>query len=356
MKPFIFQLPSTKIELVNENKIVYSTSSINAQPLFKNGFHHYINQSKDKLVLLNNDDLKGKTFYNIIENFNDDIPNYENNIKNANKKYIGIDINKDKLELWEILSIFGVAGDLYINDETYDPIIKAFYTKNGLKYKSLDDFKKSDVYININTPSVDIKQFEQAQFPILLESLSEISDGLNKGGNCIIKLYDTYTDVSVKLMKLISEMFTETYVYKPFITYGRDSTKYIIGLNYKDNFKNSNKLNEILKDMKDNKLNNIYNNFSVPESFEFVIKYMNIALGNYEHKMTNILVDYIKKSNYFGDLYHTCLENQKKTTEYWIETFYSSNYKKTKETLDALVGKTIKENNEDMIKMFKLMV
>jgi 23S rRNA U2552 (ribose-2'-O)-methylase RlmE/FtsJ len=356
MKPFIFQLPSTKIELVNESKIVYSTSSINAQPLFKYGFHHYINQSKDKLVILNNADLKGKTFYDIVENFNDDTPNYENNVKKNNKKYIGIDVNRDKLELWEILSLFGLSGDVYVNDEAYDVIIQAFYKKTGLKYKGLDDYKKTDIYININTPTVDIKQLEQAQYPILLESLLEIGDGLNKGGNCIIKLYDTYTEVSVKLLKLISEMFTETYIYKPFMTHGRDSTKYIIGLNYKDNFKNSNKLNEILKEMKDNKLNNIYNNFSVPESFEFVVKFMNIALGNNEHKMTNILVDYIKKSNYFGDLYHTCLENQKKTTEYWLETFYSSNYKKSKETLDALISKTIKENNGDMIKMFKLMI
>jgi 23S rRNA U2552 (ribose-2'-O)-methylase RlmE/FtsJ len=356
MKPFIFQLPSTKLELVNENKIVYSTSSINAQPLFKYGFHHYINQSKDKLVILNNDDLKSKTFYNIVERFDDNISNYENNIKNSNKKYIGIDVSKDKLELWEILSIFGLSGDVYVNDESYDEIIKAFYKKTGLKYKGIDDYKKSDVYININKPNVDIKQLEQAQFPIVLESLFEIGNGLNKGGNCIIKLFDTYTEVNVKLMKLISEMFTETYIYKPYMTFGRDSSKYIIGLNYKDNYKNSNKLNEILKDMKDNKLNNIFNDYVLPESFEFVVKYMNIALGNYEHKMTNILVDYIKKSNYFGDLYHTCLENQKKTTEFWINTFYSSDYKKSKNEIDALISKTIKENNEDMIKMFKLLV
>ena len=76
MKPFIFQLPITKNELVGESKIEFSTSQINSQPLFKYGFHHYINQTKDKLVILDRDDLKGKNFYNIIENFNDVLPNY----------------------------------------------------------------------------------------------------------------------------------------------------------------------------------------------------------------------------------------------------------------------------------------
>ena len=36
----------------------------------------------------------------------------------------------------------------------------------------LDDYKKSDIYININKQNADIKQFEQFQIPILLESSS----------------------------------------------------------------------------------------------------------------------------------------------------------------------------------------
>jgi len=357
-KPFIFQLPSTKVELVNESKILYSTSNINAQPLFKYGFHHYINQSKDKLVILNRDDLKGKAFYNIIENFNNVIPNYDNSISTYNKKYLGFDVEKDQLELWEILTIFGLDGSVYINDENYDNILKVFYSKSGLKYKQLDDFKKSDVYININNPKGDTKQLEQLHYSNFIEAISEL-DGLNKGGNCVIKIFDTYTDISVKLMKLVSEMFDETYIYKPYMTFARDPTKYIIGLKFKDNFKNSSKLNEILKNIKNEKLNNIYNDYVIPEPFEFVIKYMNIELGNFEHKMINILVDYIKKSNYFGDIYHNSVDNQKKSTEYWTENFYMSNpkdYKKTKETLLSLINKTIKGNNLEMTDIFKVLV
>ena len=348
MKPFIFQLPTTTVDLVNESNIIYSTSSIFGQPLFKYGFHHFINQPKDKLVIL--DTLEGKTFYNIIEQFNDDVPNYSDSIKNK------VNLKRNKLELWEVLSIFGLEGDLYCNDEEYDDVIKSFYSKNSLKYKIMDDYKKTDIYININKSDANIKQLEQGHFPILLEALHEIGEGLNKNGNCIIKVYDTYTEVSIKLLKLMSEIFTETYVYKPYITYGRQANKYIIGLNYKGNFKNSSKFKEILSEIKSEKLNNIFNNIAIPEQFEFVVKYMNIQLGNYEHKMTNILVDYIKKSNYFGDLYHESLEKQKKSSEYWLDIFYSSNYKKNKETLASLISKTIKDNNDDMIQMFKSLV
>jgi hypothetical protein len=153
-------------------------------------------------------------------------------------------------------------------------------------------------------------------------------------------------------------MFEETYVYKPFITAGRDSTKYIIGLKYKDNFKYSKKLNPLLELSKTEKLNDIYNEYEVSKDFEFVIKYMNIQLGNYEHKMTNILIDYINKSNYFGDVYHTSLDNQKKSTDYWIDTFYttSKDYKKTKEKLNSLIAETIKDNNKNMIETFKTMI
>jgi hypothetical protein len=356
IKPSIFQLPVSKTVYINESKTNESTSNFNSQPLFKYGFHHYINQSKDKLVILNNDDLKGKNFYNVVEPFDDNIPNYDNSIKKINKKLIGIDTDKNKLELWEILSIIGESGNLYINDTDYDPIIKAFYSKSGLKFKALEDFKKSDIYININDPDIDIKQKEQAHYYNFVEALGELTDGLNKDGCAVIKLYDTYTEVSVKLIKLMSEMFEETYIYKPYMSYGRDSGKYIFGIKYKDNYKNSGMLMSLLKKIKTEKLNNIFSDIDVPQDFEFVMKYMNIQIGNYEHKMINILVDYIKKSNYFGDVYHTSVENQKKTSEFWIENFYASNYKKAKDELKSLITKTIKENNEKMGDLFKVLI
>jgi len=581
MKPFIFQLPITKNELVGESKIEFSTSQINSQPLFKYGFHHYINQTKDKLVILDRDDLKGKNFYNIIENFNDVLPNYNSmnggdsrisdtgywtinddkmdvhhafdkklcielltffaevapidsviidigcgrcdyinymhnsgrkvagvdgnpltvklskyaivhdlskplpdsfpksmtvisfevgehlpkihekafidnlasrvlpggtlvmswarpgqgglghvneqpntyiidrmtergfvhlpnestrmrkastlwwfkdtilvfkrqsittvsktpsdsqmkrdvgssvddtsdSISNVNKKYLGKDVKNNQLELWEILSIFGFEGSLYINDEDYDDMIKMFYNKTGLKYKAMDDPSKVDTYININSVMGNIKFLEQTQYSNLIEAICEIGEGLNKKGNCIIRIYDSFTDVTVKLIKLVSEMFEETYIYKPYMTYARDSTKYIIGMNFKDNFKNSKQLRELLKH--ENKLNNIYNSYIIPENFEFVMKYVNVVLGNYEHKMINTLVEYIKKSNYFGDTYHNALEHQKETSKFWIETFYpksSKDYKKTKDNLINIVQMTIKENNKNMNEMFKVLI
>lgn len=357
IKPFIFQLPASKIELVNEAKITYSSSQVNAQPLFKYGFHHYINQTKDKLNLLNNDDLKGKNFYNIIEVFNDDVPNYDESIQKVSKKYIGGEYSKEKLELWEILCIFGLEGNLYVNDEDYDDIIKTFFKVTKLKNKMMDDYKNSDVYININKPNVDIKQLEAEHLVNILEAISEIGNGLNKNGACVIKIYDTFTEASVKILKLLSEMFEESYVYKPYLSYGRDSSKYFVGINYKNNFKNSNKVYDIIKELKGNKINNIFNDYEVSTDFEFVVKYMNIELGNYQHKMINILIDYVKKSNYFGDVYHTSLENQKKTTKFWVDQFFIANgYKKAKEELKSLINTGIKDNINKMTEMFKLII
>jgi hypothetical protein len=361
-KPFIFQLPASRNEFITESDIEYSTSKNYAHPLFKYGFHYYMNQTKDKLSILNNPDLKGKSFYNIIETFDDNTPNYESSLSAVGKKYLEKSVSSRYLELWEILSIFRLNGNLYINDEDYDDMLKIFYNKTGLKFKSLDNFNKSDIYININDIKIDIKYLEPEHYFNIIESIIEISEGLNKGGNCIIRIYDTYTEVSIKLLKLISEMFEETYIYKPYITHGRDSTKYIIGLKHKQNFKHSKKLNEILKVITNNKgekLNDVYYNHELSNDFVFVIKYMNIQLGNYEHKMINILVDYIKKSNYFGDVYHNALENQKKSSVFWIDTFFvkdSKDYKKSHDTLNTLIVNTIKDNNKNMIEMFKLLI
>jgi len=314
-KPFIFQLPVTKTELVNESKIQYSVSNINAQPIMKYGFHSWIHQTKDKLVKLNSDALKGKTMYNVVELFNDVVPNYDQSISTVTKKYLGIDVNMNKLELWEILNIFGLSGSLYINDADYDDMIKAFYKKSYLKFKLMEDPLKLDTYININSVSGDFKYYEQENFKNFIEAIYESAEGLNKGGSTVIRIYDTYTDVSIKLMKLVSEMFEEVYVYKPYLLHARDSTKYLVGMKYKGNFKHVKELKSLHASIGSEKLNNIYMDYNITPDFEFVVKFMNIELGNHEHKMINILIEYINKSNFFGDTYHTAVENQKKTSE-----------------------------------------
>jgi hypothetical protein len=354
-KPFIFQLPVTKTELVNESKIQYSVSDINAQPILKYGFHSWIHQTKDKLIKLDSDALRGKTMYNVVELFNDTIPNYDQSVSQVTKKYIGTDVNMHQLELWEILTIFGLDGSLYMNDADYDDMLKAFYKKSDLKFKLMEDPLKLDTYININEVKGDVKYLEQEQYKNFIEAIYESADGLNKGGSTVIRIYDTYTDVSVKLMKLVSEMFEETYIYKPYMMHARDATKYLIGIKYKSNFKNSKELKAVYDNIKTEKLNNIYTDHDITPDFEFVVKYMNIELGNYEHKMINILIDYVNKSNFFGDTYHTAIENQKKTSEFWIKNFYPSTtkeYKKAKDTLMTIMEKVIKDNQESMKSLF----
>jgi ribosome-associated protein len=68
-----------------------------------------------------------------------------------------------------------------------------------------------------------------------------------------------------------------------------------------------------------------------------------------------ILIDYVNKSNFFGDTYHTAIENQKKTSEFWIKNFYPSTtkeYKKAKDTLMTIMEKVIKDNQESMKSLF----
>ena len=67
------------------------------------------------------------------------------------------------------------------------------------------------------------------------------------------------------------------------------------------------KLNEIHKVIKTEKINDIYYNHEISNDFVFVIKYMNIQLGNHEHKMINILVD----GNYI--FHKTCYDISRKS-------------------------------------------
>jgi hypothetical protein len=95
----------------------------------------------------------------------------------------------------------------------------------------------------------------------------------------------------------------------------------------------------------DSSVTDILPDYKIDKKLKTIINYSSITLSNLQHSSINKMIKYINLGNYFGDQYHVCLEDQKKTTEYWIDTFYSSNYKKSKEVLSSLVSHTIKENN-----------
>ena len=234
------------------------------QPLFNYGFYHYIHQSKDKMIIFNTDKFKGKEL--IVNSYEHQVENFENDIKNTSEKYFSLPkngiISRAFYKLWEILMTFDLlphkgsincvhlaeapggfiqATALYrkkfytdsdIKKDTFTSISKKtcgktkkkneFILYKDDKFKNLAniqiyeeedcDLMKNKIQKNLfkSTGEADFitadggfewqneNYQEQESYPLVLAEIICALRIQKKGGNFVIKIFETLTDITVK--------------------------------------------------------------------------------------------------------------------------------------------------------------
>lgn len=242
---------------------------------------------------------------------------------------------------------------------------KTYTLNSSKKYKSRDNgdvtdlktinlFKKEIIekgnYVDLVTADGGFKwtdeNYQEQEAYILI--LGEIITALNvqaKNGSFVIKIFESFTMITIKLLYLISSFYEECYVYKPFFSRSSNSEKYLIckGFKYDPNSKD---LQTIIKNLesilsKDNSnlfVNDIFTNLEVPEEFTNIIKYINIEIVNRQQVIINKIITYIKGNNYFGEEFHNYKDEQIKANIWWRENFFVSQQKSYEEFLNERIS------------------
>jgi len=384
-----FRLP--KYNKINEkifNDDTITLTPFMVKPLFSLGYHHFIDRTREALSIVNKLDSKNE-FYYVVNNFEPEISDYKDNIKNLTKVYINdIDkyFSKDFYKIWEILFIFDVINPKFkniislsytsdkLNDDCVNCINK-FSEKILNKDTSEFNFKKTKTDNNIdfiiaiedseivkkNIKKIDNNK-EQESYDLILEELLDILNLQKKNGNMILKIYDTFTMITLKIIYIICELYDEVYIYKPLLSRNSESEKFLICKNFKYSSSDKilsviiNKIKNILKEIKssDKFLNDIFLNLEIPEDFINNFKFINTKIVNKQQILINEIVKYIKENNYFGDKYHNYRNNQIDSTKWWLNMFFppSNNlYKISKDNIEKLVKSTNDKNNSEKEKL-----
>lgn len=404
-----FDLPNNeKKSKTFESNDLAIFSPFKSHPLFKLGYHHFIERTRSALNIKDKLESK-KEFYYVVNEFETSISDYEDSIENLTKIYFGdknLVFGRDFYKLWEMLFIFNIinsktksisiisndSGDcmdsinyfsdkiLNINSSKFDinniniNQEKEFeYNKNNQnqflnKIKKSDNFsapskfikskKTSDIVIaNSENYYTSINSKEDESYKLLLGELLVILNSLNKEGSIILKVFDTFTTITLKIIYIIYLLFDEIYIYKPFLSRLSDSEKYIVckGYNYDSSDKYIKKIitmiEKILSDINtEHFLNDIFIDIELPEYFYDTFKFINIKLVNQQQILINDMVVYIKENNYYGDKFHEYRNKQIEATKWWVKLFYppSNNiYQTNKETLKTNLKLTIDKNNAD---------
>ena len=197
---------------------------------------------------------------------------------------------------------------------------------------------------------------EQESFITILSQIYCSLNILKKGGNLVLKTYESYCDYTIKLILILSLCFENVYITKPLLSRPSNSERYIVCLDYKSKKTNDTKIKQLYEIIeKINKTKNmyiidIYNNYKINDNIINLNKMINTNISNFQFRSINEIMTYLKNGNYFGDDYTKYLESQTKANDYWISMYFPMNINdlnNLKKILNKKILDSIKLNQND---------
>ena len=363
--PLIFKINSGNSDIITKSKSPVITSSTVNVPQASLCYHNFIHRTKDYMNITQNLEIKNQ-FYYIINPYELEIPNYEDSVKNMSLKYLNLKdsklITREFLIIWEILYLFNLVNkettyhSTKKDSESIDNALTKFKQKfynNSIKTAT----KNCDIIFAVDDLNLNNNNFEeQDSYELLLNELYQILDKQALKGNCVLKIFETYTTVSLKIIYILSSFYEEIYLYKPYFSRVSDSEKYIICKGFKNDPKIDEKLkmiNTILKE-KNNYIFDIFPELQLSKDYLNSFKFMNIKIANPQQIIINKMVTFIKENNYYGEKFHMYKEKSIEATKWWISMFYppSNNiYEKNKEEMIKILEATIVKNTMEESKL-----
>ena len=234
------------------------------------------------------------------------------------------------------------------------------------------DIEKTKKYLDLITSDGKIKTDtihtqEQESYQLLLSEIIAALKIQAPSGSFVLKVFETFTIPTLKLIYLLSSFYKNTYIYKPFYSRPYNSEKYIICKDFKlDQVKDAEQLKTkiktletVLAGMDTNKfVFDIFPTLKLPDEYLYKMKLINIKIANTQQIMINEIVKYIKENNYFGEKYHTQRDIQINATKWWVSFFFPPNnlYDKSKEDLIKIMTTTLEKNKAEQMQFIESLV
>lgn len=196
---------------------------------------------------------------------------------------------ENKVPFWKLSKEFCYENNISINRKSenigdlYDiENIDNFIQKVG---KHTCDIVTADGGFDF---SLDFNNQEASFFRLFLSEIYTASQIQKNGGSFIIKVFDTFCIETNILLSIISELYKNIYIIKPFTSRPANSEKYLVCVNF-----NSNNKDSLLNDCK----NEIHNNYGIQKSlFKYYNKYIATRLTVYNTYYTNRQIHYLKQT------------------------------------------------------------
>lgn len=202
---------------------------------------------------------------------------------------------------------------------------------------------------------------EQEAFKLILAEIVVALKIQAKGGHFVCKLFETFTETTVKLIAVMHTFYKDVYIIKPFMSRKSNSEKYVVGVNYK--FGESKEKDEKIKMFEDilveafkdpsKRILDIFPDFKLPEDYKNTIIKMNTTIANRQYSNINEMITFIEKQNYHGDVYQERRKMQIEASDFWTGLFYPevANFDKRHKEIMNSTQALIEENKKTVEKL-----
>lgn len=168
---------------------------------------------------------------------------------------------------------------------------------------------------------------EQEAYRLIIGQIITALKAQKNEGDFVIKIFESYTTITIKLIEFLRSFYDKVYIYKPYTSRISNSEKYIICKKFnKKSFTSdiSNKLDLLIKKLNDNEIyyiDDIFSNIKIDESKINLYKNINTSLLNKQYVGINNILEFIHLDNYNGIEYNTYLKKQINASYFWNSLF-----------------------------------
>lgn len=169
---------------------------------------------------------------------------------------------------------------------------------------------------------------EQEAYILLLSEMYCALKTQAKGGSFVIKFFETFTELTVKMIEILKRFYENVIITKPLLSRPSNSERYIVCLNFNHSSSKNDYIEKIYQiiekanEQPNKYLVDIFPDYQIEPQLDLVIKLSATEMSNEQHKQINEMISYINEGNYFGDTYRQYLINRRDANDFWISTFY----------------------------------
>lgn len=176
---------------------------------------------------------------------------------------------------------------------------------------------------------------EQESYKLIFGEIVTALKIQKNGGNFVIKIFESCTKITIKMIEMLRQCYTNVYISKPYASRISNSEKYIVCKDFKKNVittKIISKLEEQINTINKNsefQIIDIFTDIILPESIYNAYKQINLILLLKQYVGINDIVKFINLDNYNGYEFNDFLDKQIIAAHFWNKLFLEpKNYNK----------------------------